>query len=229
MIRDSACRSTGHFRRLGKGPSSRELCGEEPRASATRCTCFPMRRPCESADCNRKESTSSKYRPANGRRSTWRASRARPFTAAMSWRRRMRSNHPCRHLVQLRILPDAARGLKHRQLVRVHLGANQATAQVLMGQRDGRAGRVGVRRPAMRNADRRRIRSAICAAATFAGRTIGGGTIIGPALASHRSPESLPGRRCLVCRAQMRTSGWRRISICAAKRLSMKPANRGSA
>ena len=27
----------------------------------------------------------------------------------------------CRHLVQLRILPDAARGLKHRQLVRVHL------------------------------------------------------------------------------------------------------------
>ena len=40
-----------------------------------------------------------------------------------------------RHLVQLRILPDAARGLKHRQPVRVHLGANQATAQVLMSQR----------------------------------------------------------------------------------------------
>src|SRR5262245_21377802 len=40
-----------------------------------------------------------------------------------------------RHLVQLRILPDAARGLKHRQPVRVHLGANQATVQVLMSQR----------------------------------------------------------------------------------------------
>jgi selenocysteine-specific elongation factor len=41
-----------------------------------------------------------------------------------------------RHLVQLRILPDAKNALKHRQFVRLHLGANQTTAQVLMEQRE---------------------------------------------------------------------------------------------
>jgi selenocysteine-specific elongation factor len=41
-----------------------------------------------------------------------------------------------RHLVELRILADAKRELKHRQFVRLHLGANQTTAQVLMDQRD---------------------------------------------------------------------------------------------
>jgi selenocysteine-specific elongation factor len=41
-----------------------------------------------------------------------------------------------RHLVQLHLLPDAGHSLKHRQLVRFHLGANQATAQVLLDQRE---------------------------------------------------------------------------------------------
>jgi selenocysteine-specific elongation factor len=41
-----------------------------------------------------------------------------------------------RHLVELRVLADAPQGLKHRQLVRLHLGANQATAQVLLDQRE---------------------------------------------------------------------------------------------
>ncbi len=39
-----------------------------------------------------------------------------------------------RMLVRVRILPDAGHKLRHRQSVRVHLGANQTTAQVLMGQ-----------------------------------------------------------------------------------------------
>lgn len=39
-----------------------------------------------------------------------------------------------RLLVRLRILPEAKHALRHRQSVRVHLGANQATAQVQMGQ-----------------------------------------------------------------------------------------------
>ena len=38
-----------------------------------------------------------------------------------------------RALVRVRILPDARHALRHRQSVRVHLGANQITAQVLMG------------------------------------------------------------------------------------------------
>lgn len=40
-----------------------------------------------------------------------------------------------RHLVRLRCLPDAGHSVKHRDLVRVHLGANQTTAQVLMGDK----------------------------------------------------------------------------------------------
>lgn len=39
-----------------------------------------------------------------------------------------------RVLVRVRILPDARHALRHRQSVRLHLGANQTTAQVLMGQ-----------------------------------------------------------------------------------------------
>ena len=73
-----------------------------------------------------------------------------------------------RHLVQLRILPDAEHGLKHRQSVRLHIGSNQVTAQVLMGQRR-------LRRPSrvcrgeMRCSDCRRIRPAVRVAATVAG------------------------------------------------------------
>ena len=41
-----------------------------------------------------------------------------------------------RLLVQLRLLADGGRGLKHRQSVRIHLAANQVTAQLLLGQRE---------------------------------------------------------------------------------------------
>lgn len=87
-----------------------------------------------------------------------------------------------RHLVELRILPDAGHALKHRALVRLHLGSNQVTGQVLMGQREvapGQAAFAVVR----------------CAAPIVAeygqpfvlrqlspARTIGGGRIIAPAL-----------------------------------------------
>ena len=40
-----------------------------------------------------------------------------------------------RHLVHLRCLSDAGHTIKHRDLVRVHLAANQTTAQVLMGDK----------------------------------------------------------------------------------------------
>jgi selenocysteine-specific elongation factor len=41
-----------------------------------------------------------------------------------------------RHLVELQILADAESPLKHRQAVRLHLGANQVTATVLMQQKE---------------------------------------------------------------------------------------------
>ncbi len=87
-----------------------------------------------------------------------------------------------RHLVQLRILPDAARGLKHRQLVRVHLGANQATAQVLMSQRTVAPGEsafaiLRCETPIVAEYGQPFVLRQLSPA-----RTIGGGTIIGPAL-----------------------------------------------
>ena len=100
-----------------------------------------------------------------------------------------------RHLVQLRILADAARGLKHRQDVRVHLGANQATAQVLMGQRAVAPGEqafaiLRCETPIVAEYGQPFVLRQLSPA-----RTIGGGTIIGPALRADRSPEPLPGRR----------------------------------
>jgi selenocysteine-specific elongation factor len=88
----------------------------------------------------------------------------------------------CRHLVQMRILPDAARGLKHRQPVRVHLGANQTTAQVLMSQRTVAPGEsafaiLQCETPTVAEYGQPFVLRQLSPA-----RTIGGGTIIGPAL-----------------------------------------------
>lgn len=87
-----------------------------------------------------------------------------------------------RHLVQLRILPDAARGLKHRQPVRLHLGANQTTAQVLMSQRAVGPGESAF---AILRCDTPIVaeygQPFVLRQLSPAG-TIGGGTIIGPAL-----------------------------------------------
>src|SRR4051794_33470279 len=89
-----------------------------------------------------------------------------------------------RHLVQLRILSDAGRGLKHRQPARVHLGANQTTAQVLMNQRAVAPGesafailRCGT--PIVAEFGQPFVLRQLSPA-----RTIGGGTIISPALRS---------------------------------------------
>jgi selenocysteine-specific elongation factor len=97
-----------------------------------------------------------------------------------------------RHLVQMRILPDAARGLKHREPVRVHLGANQATAQVLISQRAVAPGEsafaiLRCETPIVAEYGQPFVLRQLSPA-----RTIGGGTIIGPALrATDRQNRSL--------------------------------------
>jgi selenocysteine-specific elongation factor len=87
-----------------------------------------------------------------------------------------------RHLVRLRILPDAPRGIKNRQPVRVHLGANQATAQVLMQERAIGPGGIafGILRcdsPIVAEYGQPFVLRQLSPA-----RTIGGGTIVSPAL-----------------------------------------------
>jgi len=98
-----------------------------------------------------------------------------------------------RHLVELRILPDARQPLQHRQLVRFHLAAGQATAQVLMSQREVLPGQ--------------RVFALVRCSTPMAAEygqpfvvrqlsppgTIGGGRIIGPALAPAQRLK-----RCLV-------------------------------
>jgi selenocysteine-specific elongation factor len=87
-----------------------------------------------------------------------------------------------RHLVQLRILPDAAHGLKHRQEVRMHLGANQETAQVLMGQRECAPGAEAHAILRCESPIVAEYGQAFALRQPSPARTIGGGTIIGPAL-----------------------------------------------
>ena len=98
-----------------------------------------------------------------------------------------------RHLVQLRVLPDSKQGLKHRQSVRVHLGAGQVTAQVLLEGREVAPGQSAFGM----------LRCATSIVAEYGqpfvlrqlspAATIGGGTIIGPAL---RPTDRL--KRCLA-------------------------------
>jgi selenocysteine-specific elongation factor len=84
----------------------------------------------------------------------------------------------------LRILPDAARGVKHRQPVRVHLGANQTTAQVLMSQRavapgDEAFAILRCESPVVAEYGQPFVVRQLSPA-----RTIGGGTIVVPALSA---------------------------------------------
>jgi selenocysteine-specific elongation factor len=87
-----------------------------------------------------------------------------------------------RHMVHLRCLPDAGRGLKHRDRVRIHLGADQATCQVLMRQREiapgGEAFAI-VRCNTLIVAD---CGQPFVVRQLSPARTIGGGTVIAPAL-----------------------------------------------
>lgn len=101
-----------------------------------------------------------------------------------------------RHLVQLRILSDCGQPLKHRQLVRVHLAASQATAQVLLDQRDVLPGQsafalVRCAAPLLAEYDQPVVLRQLSPPAT-----IGGGTVIGPALAPARRLK-----RCLAAAA----------------------------
>jgi selenocysteine-specific elongation factor len=88
-----------------------------------------------------------------------------------------------RHLVQLRVLPEARQPLKHRQFVRLHLGANQATAQVLMGEREAAPGQpafavLRCKTPVVAEYGQPFVLRQLSPATT-----IGGGTFIAPALA----------------------------------------------
>ena len=87
-----------------------------------------------------------------------------------------------RHLVQLRVLSDAKQGLKHRQIARVHLGANQATAQLLMDEREVAPGQAAFallrcKTPIVAEYGQPFVLRQLSPAAT-----IGGGTFIAPAL-----------------------------------------------
>lgn len=87
-----------------------------------------------------------------------------------------------RHLVELRMLTDAGHKLRHRQILRVHLGANQATAQVLLGQRDVAPGQAAF---AVLNCETPIIAEygqPFVLRQLSPARTIGGGKIIAPAL-----------------------------------------------
>jgi selenocysteine-specific elongation factor len=86
--------------------------------------------------------------------------------------------------VQLHILAEAAQGIKHRQFVRLHIGSNQATAQVLMGQREVTPGQTAfavLRCGAPIVAE---YNQPIVLRKPSPARTIGGGRIIAPALGS---------------------------------------------
>jgi selenocysteine-specific elongation factor len=87
-----------------------------------------------------------------------------------------------RHLVQMRVLGDAPRALKHRQKVRLHLAANQVTAQVLMVQRAVASGEkafaiVRCEDPIVAEYGQPFVMRQLSPATT-----IGGGSMIGPSL-----------------------------------------------
>jgi selenocysteine-specific elongation factor len=102
-----------------------------------------------------------------------------------------------RQLVQLRILPDAKTGLKHRQLVRLHIGANQTTAQLLLDQREVAPNQsafaaLRCKTPVVAEYGQPFVLRQLSPAAT-----IGGGRIISPALRTtdrlKRSLAAAPG------------------------------------
>jgi selenocysteine-specific elongation factor len=97
-----------------------------------------------------------------------------------------------RHLVELRVLDDAARPVKHRQKVRLHLAASQVTAQIAMGQRAALPGErafaiVRCEHPIVAEFGQSFVIRQLSPAITS-----GGGTIISPALrATDRQSRTL--------------------------------------
>lgn len=87
-----------------------------------------------------------------------------------------------RHLVELSCLPDTSRPLRHRELVRLHLAAQQTTAQILMNQREiapGKSGYAVVRcaQPIVAEYGQPFVVRQLSPM-----RTVGGGTVLAPAL-----------------------------------------------
>lgn len=87
-----------------------------------------------------------------------------------------------RHLVQLRLLPDAEQSIRHRQFARLHLGSNQVTAQILMEDREVSPGETAFavmrcRTPIVAEYGQPFVLRRLSPAAT-----LGGGTILSPAL-----------------------------------------------
>jgi selenocysteine-specific elongation factor len=87
-----------------------------------------------------------------------------------------------RHLAKVRLLADAGARVRHRQFVRVHLGSGQVTAQVLMDQREITAGQSVIavlrcKQPIVTEYGQPFVIRQLSPATT-----IGGGTIISPAL-----------------------------------------------
>jgi selenocysteine-specific elongation factor len=102
-----------------------------------------------------------------------------------------------RHLVQLQILGEAPRAVRHRQKVRLHVAANQVTAQILMAQRSVAPGEnafaiLKCEEPVVVEYGQPFVIRQLSPATT-----IGGGSIIGPALCSkerqNRALAAAPG------------------------------------
>jgi selenocysteine-specific elongation factor len=87
-----------------------------------------------------------------------------------------------RHVVKLQVLADASRGLKHRQFVRVHLGADQATAQILMAQAEVMPGQSALAVLRCKTPIVAEYKQPFVLRQLSPATTIGGGTIVGPAL-----------------------------------------------
>ncbi len=121
-----------------------------------------------------------------------------------------------RHLVHLRSLPDTARGLKHRDLVRIHLGANQVTAQVLLGQREispGKSAFAVLRCGTPIVAD---YGQPFVVRQLSPARTVGGGTVIAPASVQSIAwpAASTPPP---IFQVRIRQCGWQPMLICVVK------------
>jgi selenocysteine-specific elongation factor len=97
-----------------------------------------------------------------------------------------------RHAVKLEALRDASHPLKHRQFVRIHLGASQATAQILMDRREVAPGHSAFAVLRCNTPIVAEYRQPFVLRRLSPAATIGGGTFIGPALrATDRLKHSL--------------------------------------
>lgn len=87
-----------------------------------------------------------------------------------------------RHLVELRLLDEPGATLKHRQSVRLHLGANQVTAQVQMDERELPPGRTAFAVLRCRTPIVAEYGQPFVLRQLSPVRSIGGGKILAPAL-----------------------------------------------